>query len=307
MIRYAIPAVASILVGLSWAIADPPVGQRWSGQTPSRPLAVPDANNSDGSPSSQKRPDSSALHELFGADRPGRPRSGEHPLKPVLRWAKEVLPVIEELKDYSATFVKREQVDGKVGKRQTFFIKIRHKPFSVYIRGLAPAAIKGQQAIYVAGRNNGKLWAHPIGLPGMLVRAILVEPNGMLAMCDQRYPITEIGILNMVRRMVSVAEQDLQHDECEVRFFSKGKINDRVCTWFEAVHPVSQRFFHFHLARVFVDDQLKIPIRYEAYTWPDEPGGPPVLLEEYNYLNLKLNNGFSDEDFSIENPAYHFR
>jgi hypothetical protein len=261
----------------------------------------------DRSPSPPKRPDSSALRELFGDDRPGRPRLGEHPLKPALRWAKEVLPAIEGLKDYSATFVKREQVDGKLGKRQSFFIKIRHKPFSVYIRALAPAAIKGQQAIYVAGRNGGKMWAHPVGLAGILVRGILVEPDGTLAMCDQRYPITQIGILNMVKRMACVAEQDLQHDECEVRFFAQGKINDRVCTWFQAVHPVARQFFHFHLARVFVDDQLKIPIRYEAYTWPNEPGGSPVLLEEYNYLDLKLNNGFSDEDFSVDNPAYHFR
>ncbi len=150
-------------------------------------------------------------------------------------------------------------------------------------------------------------WTDPVGLQGILVRALLIEPGGTLAMQDQRYPIPEIGILKMVRRMVSVVEQDLQHDECEVRFFAEGKINDRVCTWFQAVHPVSRRYFYFHLARVFVDDQLKIPIRYEAYVWPKEPGGRPVLLEEYNYLDLKLNNGFTDEDFSIRNPAYHFR
>jgi hypothetical protein len=305
MIRYAISVVLGILVGASWAGADPPVSRRRSEQAPG-PLAVADANNLDRS-SSQKPSNSSALHELLGDDRPGQPQPGEHSMKPALRWAKELLPAIEALKDYSATFVKREQVDGKVGKRQSFFIKVRHKPFSVYVRGLAPAAIKGEQAIYVAGHNDGKMWAHPVGLQGILVRALLVEPDGALAMQDQRYPITEIGILNMVKRMVAVAEQDIKHDECEVRFFAEGKINDRVCTLFQALHPVSREFFRFHLARIYVDDQLKIPIRYEAYAWPKEPGGPPVLLEEYNYLDLKLNNGFTDEDFSIDNPAYHFR
>ena len=157
------------------------------------------------------------------------------------------------------------------------------------------------------GGTAGRCGPTPLAWQGILVRGILVDARGTLAMQDQRYPITQIGILNMVRRMVCVAEQDVQHDECEVRFFAEGKINDRVCTWFQAVHPVSRQFFHFHLARVFVDDQLKIPIRYEAYTWPNEPGGSPVLLEEYNYLDLKLNNGFSDEDFSVDNPAYHFR
>ena len=226
---------------------------------------------------------------------------------PALRWAKECLPAIEELKDYSATFIKRELVDGRVGPRQSFFLKIRHKPFSVYMRGLAPLAIKGQEAVYVAGRNDGKLWAHPAGLQGKLVHAISLTPDGTLAMRDQRYPITEMGILKLVKKLLAVAERDIQHEECDVRFFSGAKINDRVCTWFQVVHPAPRPFFRFHLARVFVDDELKIPVRYESYAWPSKPGGPPELLEEYNYIDLKLNNGYTDRDFSIENPAYHFR
>ncbi len=30
-------------------------------------------------------------------------------------------------------------------------------------------------------------------------------------------------------------------------------------------------------------------------------------MEEYTYLNLKLNNGFTDADFDIKNPNYKFR
>jgi hypothetical protein len=36
---------------------------------------------------------------------------------------------------------------------------------------------------------------------------------------------------------------------------------------------VPRDFFNFHLARIFVDDSLNIPIRYEAYAWPSKPGG----------------------------------
>ena len=31
------------------------------------------------------------------------------------------------------------------------------------------------------------------------------------------------------------------------------------------------------------------------------------LVEEYNYTNLKLNNGFGDGDFDPRNPQYAFR
>ena len=37
-----------------------------------------------------------------------------------------------------------------------------------------------------------------------------------------------------------------------------------------------------------------------------EEGGKPVLSEEYTYLNVKLNNGFTDADFDVRNPNYQF-
>ena len=33
---------------------------------------------------------------------------------------------------------------------------------------------------------------------------------------------------------------------------------------------------------------------------------PLDVLEEYNYLNLKVNVGLKDEDFDPYNPAYKF-
>ena len=32
----------------------------------------------------------------------------------------------------------------------------------------------------------------------------------------------------------------------------------------------------------------------------------PELIEKYTYLNLKLNNGFTETDFDIKNTNYHF-
>ena len=247
MIRQTIPAVISILYGASWVFADPPASLPQGAQATSGLHAVRVASNSGRSPAPSKKPDAAARHELFGADRPYGSKPGEHPLMPALRWAKETLPAIENLKDYSATFVKRERVNGEVGRRQCFFIKIRHKPFSVYSRGLAPASIKGQEVIYVAGQDDGKLWAHPAGFRGRLVHAVALKPDGIIAMRGQRYPITEIGIFNMVKHLVAVAEQDLQHDECEVTFFSAAKINGRTCTWFQVVHPLPRPYFRFHL------------------------------------------------------------
>ena len=91
-----------------------------------------------------------------------------------------------------------------------------------------------------------------------------------------------------------------------MNFFPNAKVNGRVCTCVQVVHPVPRRNFRFHLARVFIDDEYLIPIRYEAYDWPQEQGGQPVLMEEYTYMNVKINNGFTDADFDPKNAAYKF-
>jgi hypothetical protein len=65
----------------------------------------------------------------------------------------------------------------------------------------------------------------------------------------------------------------------------------------EVVHPLPRPYFDFHIARIFIDEQLDLPVRYEAYTWPPAPGAKPELQECYTYLNLKLNIGLTDENF----------
>jgi hypothetical protein len=238
-----------------------------------------------------------------GEGSPLQVRLTEHPLMPVLRWAEQDLPAIEKLKDYSATLVRRERIRGALSNYEHVFVKIRHAPFSVYACFQAPASVKGQEVIYIVGQNQGNMWAHK---PHMAV-TLSVHPEGLIAMSGRHYPLTEIGLVNMVRRLVEVGQRDLKYGECEVTYFPGAKINQRGCTVIQVIHPTPRDVFRFHLARVFVDDELKMPIRYESYDWPREPGGEPRLIEEYTYLDLKLNNGFTDEDFNTRNPEYHFQ
>ena len=44
------------------------------------------------------------------------------------------------------------------------------------------------------------------------------------------------------------------------------------------VHPVPRREFKYHMARIFVDDEIDLPIRFETYDWPSRPGESPVLM-----------------------------
>ena len=233
--------------------------------------------------------------------------SGVHPLQPALDIAQQGLVKINaNIRDYSCTIVKRERIDGKLGEHEYMFAKIRSQPFSVYLYFLGPDSVKGQEVIYVAGNNDGNMLAHAGSGVRALVGTVSLKPQSMLAMQGNRYPITEIGVENLARRLVEVAEHDKQFGECDVNFYPNAKVNGRICTCVQVQHPVPRRNFRFCLARVFIDDELSAPIRYEAYDWAQEAGGQPVLLEEYTYMNLKINNGFTDADFDPKNTAYKF-
>jgi hypothetical protein len=236
---------------------------------------------------------------------PGAPN--EHPLAPAIRWAKAGLAELNKIQDYSCNLVKRERIDGQLNEHEYMFVKVRHQPYSVYMYFLGPAKLKGQEALYVQGQNDGNLMAHANGLRHKLIGTVSLKPDSMLAMSGQRYPITQLGIKRLTERLIEVGEQDMRFGECEVKMLQNAKVSGRDCTCIVVIHPKPRKEFLFHMARIYIDNQLNLPIRYEAYEWPQEPGGPPVLVEEYTYLNLKLNNGFTDKDFDPRNPNYQFQ
>jgi len=242
-----------------------------------------------------------------GAGQPGAQAApAQHPLVPALQLAYQGRDAINQnIQDYTCTMIKRERVNGTLGEREYMYAKVRHQPFSVYLNFLKPAEVAGRQVIYVQGVHNDELAAHE----GKGIRARLgwvwLKPTSALAMDGQRYPITMLGVSNLTKRLIEVAEHDKQFGECDVQIRKNAKVNDRVCTIIEVTHPVPRRNFIFHKAVVYVDDELHIPIRYEAYSWPKTPGGPPTLDEEYTYVNLKTNVGLQNIDFDTRNAEYN--
>jgi hypothetical protein len=234
-----------------------------------------------------------------------------HPFRPAVERAKRALAEMAKIKDYSAVTIRLERdKSGRLGEHNFMFAKIRHEPFSVYLNFLGPPAVKGREVIYYQGRNDGKIVVHePHGLgslAGALVGPLKFPPDGPIPMRGNRYPITEIGLLNLTKRLIEVGTADMQYEEADAKYYPNAKVNGRECEAWVFLHPVKRSYFRFHRAEVFIDKELNLPIRYASYSWPETEGGPPVLLEEYTYTQLKLNNGFTDEDFSQDNPKYGF-
>jgi hypothetical protein len=238
----------------------------------------------------------------------------EHPLDPALRIAREGLDRIRrEVHDYTAVMIKRELVGNKLFGPDKMFVKIRNRkaeegkivtPLSVYMIFQEPSPDAGREVIWVENANDGKLIAHEAGIANLF--RVKLPPDGPLAMMGNRYPITNIGIENLVAKLIEKGERGRQHDECEVEIRRDAQVDGRSCMLIEVRHPHPRPHFDFMLAQIFIDDELNVPVRYAAYSWPLTDGGEPALLEEYTYTNVKLNVGLTDADFDPDNPAYNY-
>ena len=222
----------------------------------------------------------------------------------------------DQVADYTCTLVKRERINGQLLDYEHIEVKLRHRqvedgrivvPFSVYLKFLAPAELQGREVIYVEGRNEGKLIARRGGKRFAFVTTA-VDPLGEVAMERNHYPITHMGIKSLIEELLTVGQEELQNppEELFYRQVNGVKIDGRRCRMIEFSHPVRRANYRYHIARIFVDEELDLPIRHAAYDWPDEEGGKPKLLEEFTYLNLKLNVDLTDWDFDHRNEEYDF-
>ena len=210
---------------------------------------------------------------------------------------------LEQVRDYTCTFFKRERVDGRLTSQHVMQMKFRNRPTSVYVKFVRPNA--GREAIYVAGRNGGRAWVHDVGLGKLLAGTLSLDPRSDRAMEDCRHPITEAGLSHLVDGLAAAWGRDLRPELARVAIHHNAKVGAHPCTLIETTFPRRQPGLLFYLVKVYIDQELNLPIRFEAYDWP-RPGRAPDLMEEYTYVNLRTNVGLSEYDFDPGNKLYSF-
>jgi hypothetical protein len=212
--------------------------------------------------------------------------------------------LFESVRDYTCTFHKREMVNGKLTGLHIMNMKVRNEPFSVYVKFQQPH--QGREGIYVSGQNNGKVLVHDVGVAKVLAGTMKLDPRGGMAMEDNRHPVTEVGIGHLIETLVERWEEELVPGQVDVTIEENAKVQGRPCDLIVSTHAERKSGYAYHLVKVYIDHELGVPIRFEAYDWPKKPGGKPELVEEYTYLNLKLNAGLREGDFDPNNKHYSF-
>ncbi len=206
--------------------------------------------------------------------------------------------------DYTCTFVKRERIEGRLTEPHIMAMKVRTHPNSLYVKFQQPN--RGREAIYIHGRNSGRIVAHDVGLGKLLAGNLHLDPRGTMAMEENRHPITEAGIGPLIDTVARHWAAELTPGESRVKLNPSARLGNRSCTVIESVHPQRSSAYLFHMVKLYIDHEHNLPIRFEAYDWPRHPGAAPELVEEYSYLDLKINVGLREHDFDPANAQYSF-
>lgn len=297
------------LVAAAWLLMDVAVAQNGSRPAAPAPAARPkpasgpalgDGVSRDGG--GQDAGDQPPAERIASKQTDQKPETKEPApatLVDLIKYAAASQEAANQVKDFTATFTKTELVQGRLIS-QSMDMKFRAKPFSVYMRyRTGPEA--GRQAIYVDGKFGGNLMLKETGVKA-IAGAIPLRPDSALVMKENRYPVTEVGIANMINTAMKNWERDskLEAAQADVKFFPNAKLGELPCEAIQLTHLKPHRDIKYHLTRIYFDKETKLPLRAECYGFPRKPGDKAPLIEDYRYSNLKTNVKLTDADF---NPA----
>jgi hypothetical protein len=230
----------------------------------------------------------------------GQSSSGDRPanLDQAFVLLNEARGTFQHVQDYECQLVKQERVKGKLLPESMMIMRVRNKPFSIYLRGDSPGAGKGLEVCYVEGRNHGMMRAHPAGMLGVL-GFWSVDTHDPRAFENNRHCISEAGLGNLLESTARYWEMERRLNKTLV-YITGEQVGNRACKRIETVHPERNAgTFYGYRCVLWLDEATHLPTGAETYDWPRQ-GGPAEgeLLESYRYLNLRCNIGLGDDAFS---------
>ncbi|MGE3821368.1 MAG: DUF1571 domain-containing protein [Isosphaeraceae bacterium] len=206
---------------------------------------------------------------------------------------------------YTATFSKQERIGNKLGPVQTLELKVRHRPFAIYLKFLSPVA--GKEVVYAEGLHDNKMIAHGGGLARFLVPRLAVAPDHPIALKDSRHAVTEAGLANLAAKLIAYRRMDLDDEEAVTILdrVTDAKGRPRLRSLHTHSDPTANR--PFTRVEVLYEPETFFPVQIHSYDWPAPgKGGDLLLAEFYAYEDLVLDAPLTTIDFDPANPSYAF-
>jgi hypothetical protein len=208
------------------------------------------------------------------------------------------LDFLSKTPDYTAQFVKQELVRGDLLDEQEMEMKLRHEPFSIYLKWVTGEV--GREVMFVQGQNDGMMRAHGGGWKARLP-AVNIDPNGNLAMAESRHPVTKAGLLHLARTMLDFHKEDLAT-----------KRYSRYAFLMEYADAKVSELYRKSIS--LIDKEWSIPVYTRNFGWisgeiPADPNehDNASLIEFYSYSNIRFRPNLASLDFDHANEEYRFK
>jgi hypothetical protein len=207
-----------------------------------------------------------------------------------------------QVRDYRCTYLRDERIDDQLQENH-LDLKVRHEPFSVAMKWVAPPGKKDRQAVFVRGKNDGKMLVR-----GILPWTLKLDPKEAVERKESLHSIEEAGLKHAIERCCTAweAEKPLNVTAVTVQDAElKGTLGDgrtvtRPCHSVTLVRDPAKaprQTLTFGTVRVYFDRETHLPVRLETFGYAPARDGEGVLEERYTYLEMQTNVGLTDADF----------
>ena len=218
---------------------------------------------------------------------------------------------LASLPSYEVTFSKRERIGGEMMDQQVIDLKVRHEPFSLYMKWRV--GDKGRQLLYVDGQNDGRAVVKLGGLKGRFLPAINIDPAGSRALAESRHPITNAGMLSMTEKIIDRRRMDLERGSgLNCRLIDNQTFGDRTCYCFVAQWDPAKRIGEYRKTVIMTDKTHSVPIAIRNYQWAEDTEGMSpeeldefTLIEDYSFCDVCFETKLAAESF--EKSTYRIR
>ena len=282
-------AVPAVVVLASWWFTEP---------LADRPTGLPAALADSATPSPP--PDLDAMPAC-----PEGRLAGEAANQLILASARRSAARLARVDCYTAILRKEERIGGVLSPETVMAMKVRNRPFAIYLKFLVPTP--GKEVVYAEGHRDNKLIAHKGDWTRKLVPRLAVAPDSLIAMADNRHPVTEAGLAHLADKLLYYREMDIG-DPGAVTVLDR-TVDAQGRPWLRAVHThhLADGTRPFARVEILYDPATQYPLRISSYDWP-APGhaGDLDLAERYAYDDLKLDAPLTAADFDPANPEYAF-
>jgi hypothetical protein len=200
-----------------------------------------------------------------------------------------------DLDDYTATFIRRERIEGELRAPETILLKFR-KPERIYMRFTVSKAV-GREILFVKGRDEDRALIHERGWKTLFT--IVIAPDDALVLKESRHPITDVGIGRLIDLLAAGTSGRITNGELrwrEVAPAGEASPTRRI----ELLSSVVVANCSCQRVIVTIDVASRLPVGAEIFDGSDQ------LLGTYEYHDIRINPQLTDRDFDPGNSNYTF-